>query len=61
MINLDNVSHYLGMEVDIDFNKKIMTFQQSIHLRKIQEKYEMIDCLSAKISISRGIINFLFL
>lgn len=59
IIDLDNVSYYLGIEVDVDLNKKTITFQQSTYLKKIHRRYEMSDCRSAKIFISSGVANWL--
>ena len=49
MTDLGDVSHYLGMEVDINLNKKTVTLRQSTYLKKILGRYGMSDCRPAKI------------
>ncbi len=52
MTGLGDVSHYLGMEVDVNFGKKRITFRQLTYPKKILERYGMSDCNPAKILIS---------
>ena len=59
MTDLGDVSHYLGMEVDVDLNKKTITLRQSTYLKKILGRYGMSDCRPAKIPISPGVANSL--
>ncbi len=59
MTDLDNVLHYLGIEVDVNLNKKTITFRQSTYLKKILGRYGMGDCRLAKISISPKVANSL--
>ena len=59
MTDLGDVLHYLGMEVDVDLNKKTITFRQSTYLKKILGQYGMSDCRPAKIPISPGVANSL--
>lgn len=60
MTDLGDVSHYLGMEVDVDLNKKTITLRQTTYLKKILERYGMSNCRPAKIPISPGVANSLF-
>ncbi len=59
MTDLSDVSHYLGMEVDVNLGKKTITFRQLIYLKKILERYGMSNCKPAKIPISLGVANSL--
>ncbi len=59
MIDLGDVSHYLGMAVDVDLGKNTITLRQSIYLEKILGRYGMSDCRPAKIPISPGVANSL--
>ena len=59
MTDLGDVSHYLGMEVDVDLNEKIITLRQTTYLKKILGRYGMSDCRPAKIPISPGVANSL--
>lgn len=43
MTDLGNVSHYLGMEVDVDVGKTI-TLRQTTYLKKVLEQFGMLDC-----------------
>ncbi len=52
MTDLGEVSHYSGMEMDVDLSKKTITFRQSTNLKKILGRYGMRDCGPAKIPIS---------
>lgn len=57
--NLGDVSHYLRIEIDINLDKKTITFWQSIYLKKILGRYGMSKYKPAKILISPGVINSL--
>ena len=59
MTDLGDISHYLGMEVDVDLNKKIITLRQTTYLKKILGRYGMSDYRPAKIAISPGVTNSL--
>ena len=59
MTDLGDVSHYLGMEVDVDLNKKTISLRQSTYLKKILGRYGMSNCKPAKIPISPGVANSL--
>ncbi len=59
MTELGDVSHYLGMEVNIDLNRKTITVRQSTYLKKILGRYDISDCRPVKISISPGVANSL--
>ena len=59
MTDLGEVSHYLGMEIDTNLQKKIITLRQSTYLKKILHRYGMSDCQPVKIPISPGVANSL--
>ncbi len=59
MTDLGDVSHYLGMEFDVDFSKKTITVQKFTYLKKILGRYRINDCRLAKIFISPGVVNSL--
>ncbi len=59
MTDLGDVSHYLGMEVDVNLGKRTINLRQSTYLKKILERYGTSDCKPAKIPISPGVANSL--
>ncbi len=59
MTDLGDVSHYLGMKVDVNLGKKTITLRQSTYLKKILERYGMSDYRPAKIPISPEVSNSL--
>ena len=59
MTDLGDVSHYLGMEVDVDLNKKTISLQQSTYPKKILRRYDMSNFKQAKISINLRVANSL--
>ena len=59
MTDLSDVSHYLGMEVNVNLDKKTITFWRSIYLKKILKPYGMSKYKLAKILISPGVANSL--
>lgn len=59
MTDLDDVLHYLKMKIDINLNKKIITFSQSTYFKKIPGQYGMSDCRPAKIPINPEVANSL--
>ena len=58
MTNLGEISHYLGMEVDVDVGKKIF-LQQTIYLKKVLERFQMTDCKLTSVPMNPGIANSL--
>lgn len=52
MTDLGDISHYLGMKIDVELSKKTITLWQSTYMKKILGQYAMTDCRSAKIPIS---------
>lgn len=61
MTDLGDISHYLGMEVNVDLNKNRIIFWQFIYYMKILRQYGMTDYRLTKISISFEITNSLIL
>ena len=58
MTNLGEISHYLGMEVDVEVGKKI-SLRQTTYLRKILERFQMADCKPASVPMNPGVANSL--
>ena len=58
MTNLGEISHYLGMEVDIDVGKEI-SLRQTTYLKKILERFQMADCKPASVPMNPGVANSL--
>lgn len=56
MINLGEVSYYLGMEIDIEVGKKVFLWQ-TIYLMKILGRFQMINCKLASIPINPDVAN----
>ncbi|SLM34525.1 Reverse transcriptase, RNA-dependent DNA polymerase [Lasallia pustulata] len=56
---IHEVLHYLGMEVDNNVEKKIITLCQSTCLKKIVSHYGLKGCRPAKIPMSPGVPNSL--
>ena len=59
MTNLDEVLHYLGIEVYNNVEKKIITLRQSTYLKKIVSRYSLEGCRPAKVPMSPGVPNSL--
>ena len=58
MTDLEDVFHYLRIQVDHDVSEKI-TFCQSIYLKKELDCFKMTDCKPAFIPMDPGVENFL--
>lgn len=58
MTELGDVSYYLRIIVDVNFNKKTISLWQSILLKEILGQYNINICRPANISISSRITNF---
>ena len=59
MTDLGYVSHYFGMEANVDLNKKTISLQHSIYLKIILGRYDMSNYKPAKIFISAKVANSL--
>ena len=59
MTDLSDVSHYLGIEVNVDLDKKTITLWRSTYFKKILKLYGMSKYRLAKISISPEVANSL--
>ncbi len=59
MTNLEGISHYLVMEVDVETGKFIL--RPATYLKKILEGFEMMGCKSLSIPINSGVANSLVL
>ena len=57
MTDLGDVSHYLGMEVDVDVGKSI-TIRQTTYL-KVLERFGMTDCKPSSIPMDPGVASSL--
>ena len=58
MTNLREVSHYSGMEVDVEVGKQV-SFRQTVYLKKLLELFLMTDCKPVSISMNPGRANSL--
>ena len=56
MTDLGDISHYLGIQVDLDVGKKI-TLNQGTYIRKVLERFGMLDCRPAAIPMDPGVPN----
>ena len=54
MTDLGEVSHYLGIEVDLDIERTI-TLGQTIYLKKVLKRFGMEDCRLASIPMDSGV------
>lgn len=59
ILDFSELSHYLMMKVNVDFNKKIITLQQLPYLEKILREYWINNCKPAKISIHPAIAKIM--
>ena len=59
MTDLGQISHYLGMEVDVDDGK--VTIRQSTYIRKILERFDMANCNPVKTPMDAGLLTSLCL
>ncbi len=59
MTNLGEVSHYLGMEVDVEVGKQI-SLRQTVYLKKMLERFQMTDCKPVSVPMNPGVANGLF-
>ena len=58
MTNLGNVSHYFGMEVDVEVKKTIKATQVT-YMKKVLKCFEMQDCRPASIPMDPGVTSSL--
>lgn len=58
MTNLGEISHYLGVEVDVEIGKKF-SLRQTTYLRKILGRFQMTDYKPASIPMNAGVANSL--
>lgn len=59
MTNLKEISHYLGIEIDVEIGKK-HSFRQITYLKKILECFQITDYKSASLFISLDVAHSLF-
>lgn len=59
MIDLGEVSHYLGIEVDVNSEKSIITLRQSTYLKKVLCRFNMLDSRPILTSMDSRIGNTL--
>ena len=57
MANLREISHYLGMEVDVETGK--ISLRQKTYLKKTLERFQIIDCKPASIPMNPSVSNSL--
>ncbi len=58
MTILGEVSHYLGMEVDVEVGKQI-SLRQTVYLKKILKRFQMTDCKTVSVPMNPGVANSL--
>ena len=58
MTNLGDVSHYLGMEVDVEVRKTIKVTQVT-YMKKVLKRFGMQDCRPASIPMDPGVASSL--
>ncbi len=58
MTDLEEVSHYLDIEVDINREKSEITLRHSIYLKKILQRFQMQDCRSISTQMEPKMGNF---
>ncbi len=61
MIDLGEVSHYLGIAIDINPYEAEITFKQTVYPKKIFQRFDIQNSCSNSISIQPRVRNFLFL
>ncbi len=52
MTNLGKISHYLGLEVDVEIGKKI-SLRQTTYLQKILLRFQMANCKPASVFMNK--------
>lgn len=57
--NLGEISHYLGMEIDVEVGTKI-SLRQTTYLMKMLQRFQMSACKSLSVSMNLGVANSLF-
>ena len=60
MTDLGEISHYLGMEVDVEVGKQI-SLRQTTYLKKILDRFQMAGCKPVSVPINSNVANFFFL
>ncbi len=58
MTNLGEISHYLGMEVDVGVGKKLF-LRQTTYLKEELERFQMTHCKSTSFPMNPGVENSL--
>ncbi len=58
MTNLGEISHYLGMEVDVDVGRKI-SWRQTTYPKKVLERFQMTDCKPTSVPMNPGVAHSL--
>ncbi len=59
MTDFGEVSHYLGIEVDINREKSEITLRQNTYLKKILQRFQMQDCIPMSTHMEPGKGNLL--
>ena len=57
MTDLGEISHYLGMEVDVETER--ISLRQTTYIKKILERFQMTDCKPSSIPMNPGVANSL--
>ncbi len=59
MIDLSQLSHYLGMEIIIFFDKNQLILTQSTYLKKVLKQFDMKECKLVSTSMKPDVTNTL--
>lgn len=59
MTDLGDISHYHGMKIDVNLNKKTISLQKSMDLKKLRSRYSISNFKPVKIPIILGVANSL--
>ena len=57
MTDLGEVSHYLGIEVDVNPEKSVITLWQSTYLKKVLTRFNMLDSRPISTPMDPGVGN----
>lgn len=55
MKNLGNVRHFMGLNINVDYEQGVLTIDQSHYIEKVLERFEMTDCHPMNTPIEQGL------
>ena len=59
MTDLGEISHYLGIEVDMTTDRSAVSLRQTTYLRKVLERFNMLDSRPISTPMDQGTGNTL--